>query len=134
MTRFFAGLLVVGAGAVIAGCSSEATGPPAVCSSTDALQASMSDLGDVQVVQNGTAALEDAVASVRSDLQDVVDDATSQYATQVDGLQASFDALEDAAQSALATPSAATLSAVGASVTTLRNDVTAFADDIASTC
>jgi hypothetical protein len=134
MTRFFAGLLVVGAGAVIAGCSSETTGPPAVCSSTDALQASMSDLGDVQVVENGTAALEDAVASVRSDLQDVVDDATSQYATQVDGLQASFDALEDAAQSALATPSAATLSAVGASVTTLRNDVTAFADDIASTC
>jgi hypothetical protein len=134
MTRFFAGLLVVGAGAVIAGCSSEATGPPAVCSSTDALQASMSDLGDVQVVQNGTAALEDAVASVRSDLKDVVDDATSQYATQADDLQASFDAVQAAAGAAVATPSAATLSAVTASITALTNEVTDFADDIASTC
>jgi hypothetical protein len=134
MTRFFAGLLVVGAGAVIVGCSSEATDPPAVCSSTDALQASMSDLKDVQVVQNGTAALEDAVASVRSALQDVADDATSQYATQVDDLQASFDALQAAAGSALATPSAATLNAVSASVTAFANEVTGFADDIASTC
>jgi hypothetical protein len=134
MTRFFAGLLVVGAGAVIAGCSSEATGPPAVCSSTDALQASMSDLGDVQVVQNGTAALEDAVASVRSDLKDVVDDATSQYATQADDLQASFDAVQAAAGAAVATPSAATLNAVTASITALTNEVTDFADDIASTC
>jgi hypothetical protein len=70
--------------AVTVGCSSEGTSSsaesttPAVCSSTDALQASVSDLGDVQVVQNGTAALEDAVASVRSALQDVADDATSQ--------------------------------------------------------
>ena len=134
MTRFFAGLLVVGAGAVIAGCSSETTGPPAVCSSTDALQASMSDLGDVQVVQNGTAALEDAVASVRSDLKDVVDDATSQYATQADDLQASFDAVQAAAGAAVATPSAATLNAVTASITALTNEVTDFADDIASTC
>jgi hypothetical protein len=134
MTRFFAGLLVASAGAVIAGCSSEATGPPAVCSSTDALQASISDLGDVQVVQNGTAALEDAVASVRSDLKDVVDDATSQYATQADDLQASFDAVQAAAGAAVATPSAATLSAVTASITALGNEVTDFADDIASTC
>jgi hypothetical protein len=134
MTRFFAGLLVVGAGAVIAGCSSESTGPPAVCSSTDALQASMSDLGDVQVVENGTAAVEDAVDTVRSALQDVVDDATSQYATQVDGLRASFDALQAAVGSALAAPSATTLSAVAASITALADDVTGFADDVASTC
>jgi hypothetical protein len=142
MTRFIAGLLVVGAGAVTAGCSSsydtpsasESTGPPAVCSSTDSLQASMADLRDVQVVENGTAAAEDAVASVRTALDDVVQDAGSQYASQVDGLQASFESLQAAVGSAVATPSTATLSAVTASVTALANDVTGFADDIASTC
>jgi hypothetical protein len=125
---------------VTAGCSSEnpsssaESTTPAVCSSTDALQAAMSDLRDVQVVEDGTAALEDAVTSVRSALQDVVDDATSQYGTQVEGLQASFDALQAAAGAALDMPSAATLNAVTASVTALETDVSSFADDVASTC
>jgi ABC-type transporter Mla subunit MlaD len=140
MTHFFAALLVVGVGAVTAGCSSEGTSssegtdPPAVCSSTDALQASMADLRDVQVVENGTAALEDAVASVRSDLQRVVDDASSQYATQVDDLQSSFDALQAAAGAARDAPSSDTLNTVTLSVRALADDVSTFADDVASMC
>ena len=106
-----------------------------MCSSTDALQASVSDLRDVQVVEDGTAALEDAVDSVRSALQDVVDDATSQYATQVDGLQASFDdaagcgrrSARCAVRGDPRTPSPRRSRA-------LANEVTGFADDIASTC
>jgi ABC-type Zn uptake system ZnuABC Zn-binding protein ZnuA len=141
MTRFFTLLLVVGVGAVTAGCSSDSTSssaessaPPAVCSSTEALQASVADLEDVQVVENGTAALQEAVTSVRSALQEVVDDATSEYATQVDGLQASFDALQTAAGTALDTPSAASLSGVTSSAGALADDVSAFAQDVASTC
>jgi hypothetical protein len=140
MTRFFAALLVAGVGASTVGCSSAGTSSsaestaPAVCSSTDVLQASMSDLRDVQVVENGTAALEDGVAAVQAALDDVVDDATSQYATQVDDLRASFDALQTAVGSALAAPSAGTLSAVTASVSSLDDEVTGFADDVASTC
>jgi hypothetical protein len=140
MTRFFAALLVVGVGAVTAGCSSdgtstsEATGPPAVCSSTGELQASVADLGDVQIVENGTAALRDAIASVKSDLQRVVDDAGSQYATQVDGLQSGFDALQTAAGAAVNAPSADTLNTVTSSVRALAADVSTFADDVASTC
>jgi hypothetical protein len=134
MTRFFAALVAAGAVTVTAACSSADDTTPAVCASTDALQASMSDLRDVQVVENGTAALDDAVAGVRSALQDVADDASSEYATQVDGLQASFDALQAAIGAAVAAPSAATLNAVTASVTALADEATAFADDIASTC
>ena len=141
MTRLLAGLVAVGAGALLAGCSSdgssassETTGPPAVCSSTDALQASMTDLRNVEVVENGTAALEDAVASVRSDLQDVVDDAGSEYGDEVDGLQAGFDAVEDATSAAVEAPSAETLNAVTTSIRALGDDVTGFADDVASTC
>jgi len=94
----------------------------------------MSDLGNVQVVKDGTAALKDEVASVRSALHDVVDNATSQYATQVDGLQTSFDAVQSAARAAVDAPSAATLDTVSSSVRALGNDVSAFADDVASTC
>jgi hypothetical protein len=141
MTRFFAGMLVLSAGAVIAGCSSdgtssspETTGPPALCSSTDALQASMTDLRDVQVVENGTAALEEAVASVRSDLENVVDDAKAEYSTQVDDLQAGFNAVQEATTVALNAPSGGTLSAVTSSIRALADDVNTFADDVASTC
>lgn len=141
MTRFLTLLLVVGVGAVTAGCSSDGTrssaessAPPAVCSSTEGLQASVADLEDVQVVENGTAALQDAVTSVRSALQEVVDDATSEYATQVDDLQASFDAVQTAAGAALDAPSAATLNTVKSSVSALTNDVRSFADDVATTC
>jgi hypothetical protein len=94
----------------------------------------MSDLREVRLTEDGSTALQDGVASVRSALEDVAGDASSQYANQVDGLQASFDALQAAVGSALATPSAATLGAVKASVTALTKEVTVFADDIASTC
>jgi hypothetical protein len=140
MTRLFAALLVVGVGAVTAGCSSDntsssaGTSPPAVCSSADALQASVGNLRGVQAVQGGTAALEDAVAAVKSALRDVADDASSQYATQVDGLQSGFDSLQAAAAAAMNAPSADTLNTVTASVAALEDDVRAFSEDIASTC
>ena len=94
----------------------------------------MTDLRDVQVVEDGSAALADAVASVKSALRDVADDATSQYETQVDGLQAAFGSLQAAADAALNAPSADTLNTVTSSVTALEDEVRAFADDIASTC
>jgi hypothetical protein len=145
MKRLYIVLVVAG---VSAGCSSGDAGssagptsvaageaaPPAVCSSTEALRSSMAGLMDVEVVENGTAALQDAVAAVESDLQQVVDDATSQYSTQVDQLQAGFDGVETAARAALETPSVATLDAVRASIGALGSDVTGFADEIASTC
>src|SRR4051794_4636225 len=93
---------------VLAGCSSggsdttsaattttdEATSAPAVCTSTDDLQASMAGLADVQVVQDGTAALQASLATVKTDLQRVVDDARSEFSSQVDQLQSSFDAVQ----------------------------------------
>jgi hypothetical protein len=65
----------------------------------------MTDLGDMLVVENGTAACEEAVASVKSDLQDVVDDATSEFGTQIDGLQTDLDAVQEATTAALDAPS-----------------------------
>jgi glutamine synthetase type III len=136
MRRSIAVALLVG---VTAGCSSGSTSSggtsePAVCSSTDALQASVADLRNVQVAQNGIAALQDSVAAVRSNLQQVAHDAKSQYSTQVDQLQAGVDQLQAAAGTAQRAPSADTLNAVTASIRTLGDEVRGFADDVASTC
>jgi hypothetical protein len=136
MRRSIAVALLVG---VTAGCSSGSTSAggtsePAVCSSTDALQASVADLRNVQVAQNGIAALQDSVAAVRSNLQQVAHDAKSQYSAQVDKLQADFDQVQDAAGAAQRTPSADTLNGVTASIRTLGDEVRGFADDVASTC
>jgi hypothetical protein len=94
----------------------------------------MAQLRDVQVDQNGIAALQASMASVKSDLQRVVDDATTQYSKQVDQLRTGFDGVQAAAGAAQTTPTVETLNAVAASIRALGTDVSTFADDIASTC
>jgi hypothetical protein len=142
MTRPLVVLATLVLGAVLAGCSSESNDPasssgqqpPAVCSSVDALEASVADLGDVQVTENGISAVQDAVSSVESDLGQVTDDATSQYATQVDQLETDFAAVQSAVAAAIDAPSRATLGVVTSSIGALVDDVTGFADDLRSTC
>jgi hypothetical protein len=134
MTRLHATLPFLVLGAMTAGCSSDSESPPSLCSSVDALQASVADLRDVQVTDDGITAVQDAVAAVRTDLGQVGNDATSQYASQVDELEADFDAVESAAGAAQAAPSADSLRAVVSSIGTLADDVAGFADDVASTC
>ena len=146
MRRFVAAVFLVG---LTAGCSSGgtsdggtasggtpsgATGSPAVCSSTHALQTSVGDLAHVQVDQNGLPAVQDSLAAVKSDLQHVVDDASSQYATQVAQLKDGLAAVQAAAGAAVGTPSADSLNAVAASIRALGDDVSGFANDLSSTC
>lgn len=137
MTRLLAVVLALFLGAVTAGCSSSSSdsqGPPAVCSSVDALQTSVSDLRQVQVTANGLSALQDAVASVKTDLGQVKNDATSQYATQVDQLQTDFDAVQSAVGAAVDAPSPNTLGVVVSSIRTFADGVTGLAGDVRSTC
>ena len=138
MTRLRAALPVLFLGALIAGCSSDDTseseGPPAVCSSVEALQTSVDELQDVQVTDDGLTAVQDAVASVETDVRQVVDDATSELEPQVDQLQADVDDLRSSVDAALDAPSADTLRAVGSSISTLTDAVTGLAEDVGSTC
>jgi hypothetical protein len=93
----------------------------------------MADLEDVQVVENGTAALEEAVASVRSPLENVVDDATAEFGTQVDGLQAGFNAVQEGTTAALNAPSGGHPGRRHVIDQGPTDDVNSFADDVAST-
>jgi hypothetical protein len=65
---------------------------------------------------------------------DQVDDAAVQYATNVDQLQADFAVVQAAATAAQASPAGETLTVLGTSIRALVDGVTAFADDVRSTC
>jgi hypothetical protein len=106
----------------------------ALCTSVDALQRSVADLQNVQVVQNGVASLQDAFASVRTNVTQVVDDAQAHYSTQTDRLKADVSAVQAAIGQAQNAPSGADLNAVRTSIGTLADNVKALANDVSSTC
>lgn len=114
--------------------SSSAPSRPPLCSSLDALKASVQKLGDVNIRANGVSELRTNLQTVAANADAVIRDAKNQYAPEVSRVKTDISALKSAAAAAQANPSATTLSAVGAAVTTMSSDVTALADRAASTC
>lgn len=110
------------------------TAGPDVCTSADDLRTSLAALQDVDVVQEGTGALDEAWTTVRSDWAQLADDARAQHADQVDGVQADVDAVQSAVETAQATPSSETLGAVASAVGVLLQDAGALVDEVSSTC
>jgi hypothetical protein len=128
---------MIGSGVVA--CSSSASSSsspskPPLCSSLDALKASVHKLGEVDVRANGLSELRTNIAQVSADADTVVREAQSHYASEASRLKADVSALKSAASAAQANPSAATLSAVGTAISNTASGVTALADQAASTC
>ena len=57
------------------------------------MQSSISDLGDVDVVENGTSALESAISAVEDDAGTLITAARDEFGSEVDQLQSSLEAL-----------------------------------------
>jgi hypothetical protein len=114
--------------------SSAATGTAAVCASLLELQSSVSALADVPIREGGVPAVQAAFTTVQQNAGQVVDDAQDQFASQADQLSTNVSAVQSALSDATSTPSAATLQAVGRSISTLTAGVTSFADDVGSGC
>ena len=147
MRTFVAGVVTVLLGAGLAACSSDggtdssaattsaATSSAAdACASADALRTSLTALGDVQVVQQGTDALADAWSTVQDAWAQLADDAKAQYSDEVDDVQADADAVESALDSAQNDPTAQTLGAAAAAVGVFLQDAGALTDKVESTC
>src|SRR4051794_4961539 len=106
-----------GTSAASSAASSAATSSGAgVCASADDLRTSLTALGDVQVVQQGTGALQSAWTTVQDAWGRFADDARAQYSAQVDTVQAEADAVGQAIDAAQATPSAGTLTTAATAV------------------
>ena len=112
--------------------SADAT--PAVCSSVDALSSSVKAVTDVQVQRGALQTLKKDFAKVRSDLSTVVKDATSEYADEVDTVEQAASDLGSSLDAAVAAPTAANVTAVGAASKALSTSVKALVDSVDSTC
>jgi hypothetical protein len=126
----------------LSGCSSSSDGETAaatssdaaVCASADDLRGSLAALGDVQVVQQGTDALDQAWTTVQDDWARFADDARAQHADEVDGVQADVGAVQAAVDTARADPNAGTLGTLASEVQTFLKDAGALVDEVRATC
>jgi hypothetical protein len=131
---------VVGALAAVAvlavgGCSSSDAAPEAdLCASADALQSSVAELRDVQVVENGTEALRQAFADVGDDVDRLADQARDEFSDQVSGVQSAAGDLGTAIDTLVNAPSAAALVDARSAVRTLVAETDALLGDVRSSC
>jgi len=124
----------------VTGCGGEeapaASAPPtpAVCSSVDALKSSVADLKNVDLSKGSLAPVQDKLTAMQADLTKVGKDAKTEYATEVDSVEAATSSVGASLQAAQAAPSQRTLTAVRTSVTTLGTSLRALEHAVRSTC
>ena len=117
--------------------SAAASGPTAsapVCRAADDVRASLSDLQGIDVVQQGTAAVQQAFTQVKSDLAALSDAARGQHAEQVQQVKTDTDAVQAALDQATANPNAQTVGAVATAGRTLAQDTQALLAAVGSSC
>ena len=115
----------------VAACGTDA---PAVCGSVDELSASIEQLGQLQLGENGRTQLDSQLATVRADLAQVRTDADQQYGAQVATVTAAASTVRKRAQAAKADPSLSTLQPLRTSIAELGSAVHALTDAVAGTC
>lgn len=118
--------IVAGAGA----CSDQ----PAVCDDVDSLRASLDELGRAAGQEDRVTAVPDALDAVRSDLVRLGNDASAEFAPQVETVKSSVDDLESTIEQATAERDAAGFAAVAVSARAAGAAVGALADAVSSTC
>jgi ABC-type transporter Mla subunit MlaD len=108
---------------------------PAVCGSAEQLQSSVDKLKDIDVREtNGLDEFKSQLETIDGDLDQLTNDAKSEFSSQVDAVTTTFEALMASVQGATADPSAATLSAAATALSAFSTDVQAFVSDVQSTC
>ena len=114
--------------------SAAASSSAVVCDAADELRTSLDALSDVQPVEDGTDAVRQAFASVKTDLAQLGTDARDEYASDVDRVQADADAVQTAVDTAQGAPSAQTLGAVASAIDVLLRDARALVDEVRASC
>jgi hypothetical protein len=108
---------------------------PAVCSSAEQLQSSVDKLKDIDVTEtNGLDEFKSQLETIGGDLDQLTNDARSEFSSQVDAVTTTYVALETSVQAATADPSADTLAAAATALSAFSTDVQALISDVESTC
>jgi len=89
---------------------------------------------NIKVEKGAMVTLRDALTKVQTDATRVVSDAKSEYANEVDAVEAATTTVAASLKAATTTPSAQTLTTVRTAVQTLGTSLTALNDAVKSTC
>ncbi len=121
-------------GAMTLGLSACGGGTPAVCDDMDQLQRSLASLKDVQLEQGALSELSTRWETVKTDARQLEDDASKEFADEVDAVKKAGDALGVGIDKAKADPSVATLSALQPQIAALSTALGNLTDSLSSTC
>jgi hypothetical protein len=130
-------LLVTAASLVMSSTALVACGDdePAVCGSAEQLQSSFDDLKDIDLTEtNGLEEFKSELETIDGDLDQLTNDAKSEFSSQVDAVTSSFEALGASVQAATADPTADTLAVAKTAMSEFSTSVQALISDVESTC
>lgn len=96
-------------GLALAGCGSS---KPSYCSAVSELETSVKALPSTDILSGGTSALQSALGKVKTNAENVVSAAKSDFPTETKALSSSVDALESSAKQLGSSPSAGAAGAV----------------------
>jgi hypothetical protein len=108
--------------------SSATTAASATCTDLQRVQDDVDALTDVNIVQDGTDALESNLDDLQDSASDLADSATGDLKTQADALRSSVDELSSIADDAGDQPVTSTLSQISDQLRTIGSDLTNLLD------
>ena len=130
-------LVLTAAGFVMSSAALVACGEdtPAVCGSAEQLQSSFDDLKDIDVAAaGGLDEFKSQFETVDGDLDQLTNDAKSEFSEQVESVATTWEALGTSVEAATADPSADTLAAATTALSAFTTEVQALISDVKSTC
>jgi hypothetical protein len=118
--------------ALLTGCGGSSK--PSYCSAVGDLKSSIQALPSVDVVKNGTSALQSAFTKVQDNANAVVNDAKSDFPTETSAVKTSVDSLSSTVKQLSSNPSAATVAQLPAQVSAVATAVKGFTSATSSKC
>jgi hypothetical protein len=120
--------------ALLGGCGAGGGDRPAVCDSLSAVQASVDDLRNANVSENGLSQLRSDLGQLKVNLDQLSQDARAQLQPQIDGVRAAAGQLSSSVTAAKSDPSAATFAGVRTAVAGVADSVQGLGAAMSGTC
>jgi uncharacterized protein HemX len=125
-------LLAAGIAAVVAACGQSSQA--ATCDRVDSVRASVEDLRNVDISENGMVAVGSGLAQLQTDLDNLRADVKADQQPQVDAVRSAVTQLQSSVAGIRANPSTTALSQVGTSLEQLRTSIGTLRATVGSGC
>jgi hypothetical protein len=110
------------------------TSNAAVCQAADHLRSAIDALAQIDVIKQGTSAVQQAFGQVKSGIAELASAAKDQYGPQLRQVQTASDAVQSALDQAKSSLSAQTLGALATAVHTLVQDTRTLLTAVGASC